>query len=117
MIIFFCSIRWNHDLAHRPTNIPCWQSVEILGVVFHHYGKEVLQKIYFGNWLRDYSQAMDVTLMNKLGGDVDSILTIVMLLAFKEFPSGAGAFKVTSDKLRVYLPVEHIDNPKVSSGR
>ena len=76
-----------------------------------------MQKIYFGNWLRDYSQAMDVTLMNKLGGDVDSILTIVMLLAFKEFPSGAGAFKVTSDKLRVYLPVEHIDNPKVSSGR
>uniref|UniRef100_A0A0W0FRN0 Heterokaryon incompatibility Het-C n=1 Tax=Moniliophthora roreri TaxID=221103 RepID=A0A0W0FRN0_MONRR len=71
-----------------------------------------IKKVYFeqGNWLRDYSQAMDIAALGKLSGD--TILLIVSVLSFMTFGLSTREFEVTSERLGVYLPVEHIDNPK-----
>lgn len=42
-----------------------------------------LQRVYFGNWLRDYSQAMDIAGLSKLSGD--SIVLVIMCLGFMAF--------------------------------
>lgn len=61
---------------------------------------------YFGNWLRDYSQAMDIGGLSKL--TADSILLIVSVLGFLTFGYGTREFEVTRDRLAVYLLVEHV---------
>lgn len=70
-----------------------------------------VKRIYFGNWLRDYSQAMDIAGLSKL--PKQTILNLVMALAFLAMGYGTGEFEVTEERLGVYLPVEHIDSPKV----
>ncbi|PWN43773.1 Het-C-domain-containing protein [Ceraceosorus guamensis] len=74
------------------------------------FGGLDIKRVYFGNWLRDYSQAMDVAAMKKL--PVQQILNIVMVLGFLAHGYATGAFELTAERLGVYLPVEHIDNPK-----
>ncbi|WP_397449997.1 HET-C-related protein [Pseudomonas sp. NA-150] len=81
--------------------------------------------IYFGNWLRDYSQLLDpkivrATTMPKNFPDVfsrEALTKIVDVLAVKKFWNQNQVrpdyFKVTQDKLGVYRPSQHIDNPKV----
>ncbi|KAL9937232.1 hypothetical protein V8E36_003641 [Tilletia maclaganii] len=69
-----------------------------------------IKRVYFGNWLRDYSQAMDVAALQKM--KPLSILTIVMVLGFMSHGYVTEEFKVTDERLGVYLPTEHIDNPK-----
>ncbi|PFH52311.1 hypothetical protein AMATHDRAFT_46432 [Amanita thiersii Skay4041] len=63
-----------------------------------------------GNWLRDYSQAMDIAGLSKL--TADTIILLVSVLGFMTFGFATEEFQVTADRLGVYLPVEHIDNPK-----
>ncbi|KAH7104001.1 Het-C-domain-containing protein [Auriculariales sp. MPI-PUGE-AT-0066] len=63
-----------------------------------------------GNWLRDYSQAMDIAGLSKLSAD--SLVMVVALLGFMEFGYATLEFEVNAERLGVYLPVEHIDNPK-----
>lgn len=66
--------------------------------------------MYFGNWLRDYSQALDINSLSKLSAD--TLILIVAVLGFMTFGFATDEFQVTADRLGVYLPVEHIDNPK-----
>ena len=42
----------------------------------------------------------------------DTIRVLVWILAFMSFGYATGEFEVTSDRLGVYRPEEHIDNPK-----
>ncbi|KAH9943991.1 Het-C-domain-containing protein [Epithele typhae] len=71
---------------------------------------EDVKRVYFGNWLRDYSQAMDIAGLSKLSAD--TLVLIVSVLGFLTFGFATEEFKVTAERLGVYLPVEHIDNPK-----
>lgn len=72
------------------------------------------KEIYFGNWLRDYSQALTPTslkvLMTKLNnprGVVTELLDLYARSKFEDRPE----FRVTQDRLGVYKSEEHIDNP------
>nr|AIC33785.1 heterokaryon incompatibility protein C [Puccinia cf. psidii AE-2014] len=69
-----------------------------------------IKRVYFGNWLRDYSQAMDVAGLSKLAKQ--TIINLVMALGFLAHGYATDEFEVTEERLGVYLPVEHIDNPK-----
>lgn len=69
-----------------------------------------IRHVYFGNWLRDYSQAMDIAGLQKLSKE--TLIMIVSVLSFMTFGFATEEFEVTAQRLGVYLPVEHIDNPK-----
>ncbi|KDQ14431.1 hypothetical protein BOTBODRAFT_132240 [Botryobasidium botryosum FD-172 SS1] len=74
------------------------------------FSKMDIKRVYFGNWLRDYSQVMDIAGLSKLSAD--TLVTVVMALSFMAFGFATEEFEITADRLGVYLPVEHIDNPK-----
>ncbi|TCD71957.1 hypothetical protein EIP91_000089 [Steccherinum ochraceum] len=74
------------------------------------FGNLDIKRVYFGNWLRDYSQAVDVAGLQKL--QIQSILNLVMILGFMAHGYATKEFEVTPERLGVYLPTEHIDNPK-----
>ena len=70
----------------------------------------MVKRVYFGNWLRDYSQAMDVGTLKSVQSDTIRIL--VWVLSFVTFGYATQEFEVTQERLGVYRPEEHIDNPK-----
>ncbi|CAG8089629.1 unnamed protein product [Penicillium salamii] len=76
----------------------------------HKWTSTMVKRVYFGNWLRDYSQAMDVGTLKSL--QAETIRVLVWVLSFLSFGYATGEFEVTSDRLGVYRPEEHIDNPK-----
>ncbi|KAL4867149.1 heterokaryon incompatibility protein Het-C-domain-containing protein [Aspergillus spectabilis] len=76
----------------------------------HKWTSNMVKRVYFGNWLRDYSQAMDVGTLKSL--PADTIRTLVWILSFLSFGYATAEFEVTADRLGVYRPEEHIDNPK-----
>ncbi|KAI8445126.1 heterokaryon incompatibility protein Het-C-domain-containing protein [Phakopsora pachyrhizi] len=80
------------------------------GLTTKKFGGLDIKRVYFGNWLRDYSQAMDVAGLSKLARQ--TIINLVMALGFLAHGYATGEFEVTEERLGVYLPVEHIDNPK-----
>ncbi|PPR00750.1 hypothetical protein CVT24_000775 [Panaeolus cyanescens] len=69
-----------------------------------------IKRVYFGNWLRDYSQAVDIASLKKL--QLQTIINLIMVLGFMAHGYATHEFEVTPERLGVYLPVEHIDNPK-----
>ncbi|CAE7126780.1 unnamed protein product [Rhizoctonia solani] len=69
-----------------------------------------VKRVYFGNWLRDYSQIQDIAGLSKI--TAQTLVTVVSVLGFMTFGFATEEFEVTPDRLGVYLPVEHIDNPK-----
>lgn len=69
--------------------------------------------MYFGNWLRDYSQAVDVGTVKMVSAEAIRIL--LWIFGFLSFGYGTKEFEVTTDRLGCYRPEEHIDNPKVST--
>jgi hypothetical protein len=83
-------------------------------------------QIYFGNWLRDYSQLLDPKLVRAVGmpknfPDVlsrEALTRIVDVLSIKPFgrlrKAAPDHYTVTPEILGVYRPSEHIDNPKSS---
>ncbi|WP_050577296.1 HET-C-related protein [Pseudomonas cremoricolorata] len=89
------------------------------------FSSQQIDAIYFGNWLRDYSQLIDPKIVRAKHAPKDfpsklsrEVLTeVVDLLALKEFhhlqqDEGSRSFyKVTPDILGVYRQSEHIDNP------
>ncbi|WP_341522598.1 HET-C-related protein [Pseudomonas sp. G.S.17] len=88
-----------------------------------------IRAIYYGNWLRDYSQLLDPKLVRAVGTpknfpDVlsrEALTKIVDVLAVREF-TGLMAidrqqFTVTPEKLGVYRPSEHLDNPKPANDK
>lgn len=70
----------------------------------------MIRRVYFGNWLRDYSQALDVGTLK--GVQAATLRIIVWVLSFMSFGYATGEFEVTEERLGVYRPEEHIDNPK-----
>lgn len=59
------------------------------------------------NWLRDYSQAMDTGALKK--AQPETIRILVWLLSFLAFGYATAEFEVTSERLGVYRPEEHIE--------
>ncbi|THG96509.1 hypothetical protein EW145_g7769 [Phellinidium pouzarii] len=74
------------------------------------FGGLDIKRIYFGNWLRDYSQAVDIASLKKL--PLQTIINLCMALGFLAHGYATHEFEVTEERLGVYLPTEHIDNPK-----
>ncbi|KAF8320481.1 heterokaryon incompatibility Het-C, partial [Clavulina sp. PMI_390] len=74
------------------------------------FGGLDIKRVYFGNWLRDYSQAVDIAGLKKL--PLQTIVNVCMALGFLAHGYATGEFEVTPERLAVYLPTEHIDNPK-----
>lgn len=69
----------------------------------------MIQRTYFGNWLRDYSQAVDVGSLK--GVNAATIRVLVWVLSFLANGYATEEFEVTEERLGVYRPEEHIDNP------
>ncbi|KAF3934158.1 hypothetical protein ABW20_dc0103126 [Dactylellina cionopaga] len=65
------------------------------------------KRVYFGNWLRDYSQIMDVVFLKVVGPNV--LRTLVALFAFMTFGYGTGEFEVSDSRL-VYNPKHYANN-------
>ncbi|TFL06149.1 heterokaryon incompatibility protein Het-C-domain-containing protein [Pterulicium gracile] len=74
------------------------------------FTKNDIKRVYFGNWLRDYSQCMDIAGLSKLSAE--TLVLVVSVLGFMTFGYVTEEYEVTADRLGVYLPTEHIDNPK-----
>lgn len=78
------------------------------------WGSLDVKRVYFGNWLRDYSQAMDIAGLSKLSKQ--TILNLVMALGFLAHGYATAEFEVTDERLGVYLPTEHIGEPSLACG-
>ncbi|KAL8940444.1 MAG: hypothetical protein Q9216_002814 [Gyalolechia sp. 2 TL-2023] len=76
----------------------------------HKWTSMMVKRVYFGNWLRDYSQAVDVGTLK--GIQSGTIRILVWVLSFLSFGYATGEFEVTEERLGVYRPEEHIDNPR-----
>ncbi|MCD5984356.1 HET-C-related protein [Pseudomonas sp. CDFA 610] len=88
------------------------------------FRQDEIRAIYYGNWLRDYSQLVDPKLvrapdMPKRFPDVlsrEAITQIVDVLAVRAFTDlmkiDRSRFIVTPQRLGVYRASEHIDNPR-----
>ncbi|KHN98916.1 NIMA-interacting protein TinC [Metarhizium album ARSEF 1941] len=74
------------------------------------FSKIMVSRVYFGNWLRDYSQAIDVGTVKSVSAE--AIRLLLCILGFLTFGYGSGEFEVTADRLGCYRPEDHIDNPK-----
>ncbi|KAJ5050984.1 uncharacterized protein L3040_002851 [Drepanopeziza brunnea f. sp. 'multigermtubi'] len=74
------------------------------------FDKLDVKRVYFGNWLRDYSQAIDVGGLKQL--PAETIRILLWCLSFLTFGYATGEFEVTAERLGCYRPEEHIDNPK-----
>lgn len=68
------------------------------------------RQVYFGNWLRDFSQVIDTTCLDAVPEPV--LRAIVSIMAMVEFGYATEEFDVTRERLGVYTHVEHIDNPR-----
>lgn len=55
------------------------------------------------NWLRDYSQAVDIAGLKKL--QIQTIINLCMALGFLAHGYATHEFEVTEERLGVYLPV------------
>lgn len=88
------------------------------------FDRDDLDAIYFGNWLRDYSQLVDPKIVRPpnlprdLGRHIsrEALTKVVDILAGGEFhelrTKNPAGYTVTTERLGVYRPREHIDNPK-----
>ncbi|KAK4044472.1 heterokaryon incompatibility protein Het-C-domain-containing protein [Parachaetomium inaequale] len=74
------------------------------------FDKLMVSRVYFGNWLRDYSQAIDVGTVKAVSAE--AIRLLLCVLGFMTFGYASCEFEVTADRLGCYRPEDHIDNPK-----
>ena len=86
---------------------------DTLATIAFLHGKKwssmLIKRVYFGNFLRDYSQALDVGTLK--GVNSETIRILVWVLSFMAFGYATEEFEVTADRLGVYRAEEHIDNP------
>ena len=68
------------------------------------FGKLDVKRVYFGNWLRDYSQAVDVGTVKYVSAA--AIVLLLKVLGFMSFGYGSKEFEVTYDRLGCYRPEE-----------
>ncbi|KAH8651104.1 heterokaryon incompatibility Het-C [Xylariales sp. PMI_506] len=76
----------------------------------HRFTQLQRRQIYFGNWLRDFSQVIDTTCLENVPEPI--LRAIVSVLALLEFGFATDEFEVTRERLGCYTHVEHIDNPR-----
>ena len=126
-IEFFGAGMGEHN-KDRPSSSFGHQSIEraLLDASLNFRNEDILKQIYFGNWLRDYSQLLDPSIVRKPGAPRNfpaafsrqELTELVDIFAEDEFirsPEQKPIFKVTPSILGVYRPVEHIDNPTNNS--
>ncbi|KAF3765356.1 heterokaryon incompatibility Het-C [Cryphonectria parasitica EP155] len=100
----FKGMVWRHgDLADILKYLP---SSFLTG---YRFTKLQRKQVYFGNWLRDFSQVIDTTCLENVPEAI--LRAIVSVLAFMEFGFATDEFDVTRERLGCYTHVEHIDNP------
>ncbi|KAK8079032.1 hypothetical protein PG994_002839 [Apiospora phragmitis] len=78
-------------------------------VTQHRFTQLQRKQIYFGNWLRDFSQVIDTTCLQNIPEPI--LRAIVSVMGFMEFGFATDEFDVTRERLGCYTHVEHIDNP------
>jgi hypothetical protein len=101
-------INWRHgDIEDALLAITMARAMSKKGKPF---SKVMVARVYFGNWLRDYSQAVDVGTIKSVS--YEAIRLVVAILGFMNFGFGSKEFEVTPERLGCYRPEEHIDNPK-----
>ena len=66
------------------------------------FGKLDVKRVYFGNWLRDYSQAVDVGTVKYVSAE--AIRIILWVLGFMSFGYATKEFEVTTERLGCYRP-------------
>lgn len=64
------------------------------------FSKLDVKRVYFGNWLRDYSQAVDVGSVKYVSAE--AVRIIVWVLGFMSFGYGTKEFEVTTNRLGCY---------------
>lgn len=64
------------------------------------FSKMDVKRVYFGNWLRDYSQALDVGALKMVSAEAIRIL--LWIVGFMSFGFGTREFEVTRERLGVY---------------
>lgn len=79
-----------------------------------HAHSTLVRQIYFGNWLRDFSQLMDRKAMETVPEPI--LRAVVAIFAYIQFGYTTKEFEVTSERLGYYRPEEHIDNPRGYEG-
>lgn len=72
--------------------------------------RRLVKQIYFGNWLRDFSQVVDKGSLALVPYPV--LRALVAVFAFVQFGYATREFEVTDERLGSYRPEEHVDNPK-----
>ncbi|KFH44782.1 hypothetical protein ACRE_043970 [Hapsidospora chrysogenum ATCC 11550] len=86
---------------------------DTLATIAFLHGKKwstmLIKRVYFGNFLRDYSQALDVGTLKSV--NAETIRILVWVLSFMAFGYATEEFEVTAERLGVYRAEEHIDNP------
>ncbi|KAK8079398.1 Het-c heterokaryon incompatibility protein [Apiospora hydei] len=105
-------INWRHgDIEDALLGIMMARALNKKGKEF---SKVMVARVYFGNWLRDYSQAVDLGTIKTVS--YEAIRLVVAILGFMNFGFGSKEFEVTEERLGCYRPEEHIDNPKGYGG-
>ncbi|KAK8091337.1 Het-C-domain-containing protein [Apiospora phragmitis] len=105
-------INWRHgDIEDALLGIMMARALNKKGKEF---SKVMVARVYFGNWLRDYSQAVDLGTIKSVS--YEAIRLVVAILGFMNFGFGSKEFEVTEERLGCYRPEEHIDNPKGYGG-
>lgn len=66
------------------------------------FDKLMVSRTYFGNWLRDYSQAIDVGTVKSVSAE--AIRLLLCVLGFLTFGYGSREFEVTAERLGCYRP-------------
>ena len=79
-----------------------------------HVHSTMTRQIYFGNWLRDFSQLIDRKAIEVVPEPI--LRAIVAVFAHVQFGYSTKEFEVTEARLGCYRPEEHIDNPEGYEG-
>lgn len=89
---------------------------DILNAVYFlsHAHSTLVRQIYFGNWLRDFSQLIDRKAMEVVPEPI--LRAVVAVFAQIQFGYTTKEFEVTAERLGSYRPEEHIDNPRGYEG-
>lgn len=77
------------------------------------FTESVVRKIYFGNFLRDFSQILDRASLNLM--PTKAWMPLVKFFGRQEFGKDP-TFRIEQSVLGVYQPHEHVDNPKSYNG-
>lgn len=102
--------RYNFSGRHGDIEDALLQILMARAVGGKKFDKLMVSRVYFGNWLRDYSQAIDVGTVKSVSAE--AIRLLLCVLGFLTFGYGSREFEVTADRLGCYRPEDHIDNPK-----